>query len=112
MPTSRPPAAAKNPLLALLAWNWLAGAAVAVILVAAVIGFDVARLRSLIVASDEPWIPVLLLFFGFLITMCSVTMGTAVMALGAEPKDDGPDRGTRAPTGEPALATVAARPRR
>ncbi len=80
-----------SPLLRLLFVNWLIGAAVAVVLFAAVMITDTAHLRTLIMSSSEPWIPMLLLFIGFLITMCSVAMGTAVMLL---PSDDDDDRGS------------------
>jgi len=85
----------KDPLLRLLAVNWLIGAAVAAALVAFVLITDTARLRTLMFASGEPWIPLLLLFFGFLITMCSVAMATAVMLLPEKDDDDhGPGGGT------------------
>ncbi|MBT9292559.1 hypothetical protein [Prosthecodimorpha staleyi] len=87
-----------DPLLSLLAWNWLAGAVIALVLAAAVLATDVAHLRTLILNSDEPWIAVLLLVFGFLVTMCSVTMGTAIMALGRDP-----EAGSRPRGGVPAL---------
>lgn len=104
----------RDPLFRLLAWNWLAGAVIAVLLAGAVLAFDVAHLRSLIAGSSEPVVPVLLLVFGFLITMCSVTMGTAIMGLGAEPPS-GADSGRRSRAedfGEFARVAVAARPRR
>ncbi|MEJ1158258.1 hypothetical protein [Prosthecomicrobium sp. N25] len=74
-----------EPLLRLLAWNMLAGGAVAIVLSGAVIAFDVGNLRSLIVTAEERLVPILLLVFGFLVTFCSVAMGTAVMGLGADP---------------------------
>jgi hypothetical protein len=84
-----------DPLLRLLAVNWLIGAAVAVALVAFVLVTDTARLRTLMFASREPWIPLMLLFFGFLVTMCSVAMATAVMLLPEKDDDDqGPGGGT------------------
>ncbi len=83
-----------SPLLRLLAWNWLLGVVVATILFAAVMITDTAHLRTLIFASSEPWIPLILLYVGFLITMCSVTMGTAVMLLPEKDDDDGPGGGS------------------
>lgn len=79
-----------EPLLRLLAVNGLIGAAVATALAAVVLVTDTAHLRTLIFASNEPWIGIALLFFGFLVTMGSVAMGTAVMLL---PKDDDDDDG-------------------
>lgn len=87
-----------DPLLSLLAWNGVAGAVIALVLAGAVLATDVAHLRTLILNSDEPWIPVLLLVFGFLVTMCSVTMGTAIMALGRDP-----EAGSRPRGGAPAV---------
>lgn len=104
-----------QPLLRLLAINWLIGAAVAGGLVVVVLVTDTAHLRSLMFASSEPWIPILMLFFGFVVTMCSVAMGTAIMML---PKDDDDHRGggmklevLAPPRLQPAMATGAARGR-
>jgi len=77
-----------DPLLRLLGINWLIGAAVAAALAAVVLITDTARLRTLMMASDQPWIPMLLLFFGFMITMCSVAMGTAIMFLPTDDDDE------------------------
>jgi hypothetical protein len=88
---ARTPAA--EPLLRLLAWNLAAGAAIAVALSAAVLVFDIGHLRSLIVGSDDPVVPVLLLVFGFLVTFGSVAMGTAVMAIGSNREEGGGGRG-------------------
>ena len=79
-----------EPLLRLLAVNWLIGAAVAAALAAIVLITDTARLRTLMLASSEPWIGIVLLFFGFMVTMCSVAMGTAIMMLPKDDDDDGP----------------------
>jgi hypothetical protein len=84
-----------EPLLRLLAVNWLIGAGVAAALAAVVLITDTARLRTLMFASSEPWIGIVLLFFGFLVTMCSVAMGTAVMMLPKDDDDDGPGGGSK-----------------
>lgn len=84
-----------EPLLRLLAVNWLIGAAVAAALAAVVLITDTARLRTLMLASSEPWIGVVLLFFGFMVTMCSVAMGTAIMMLPKDDDDDGPGGGSK-----------------
>lgn len=78
-----------EPLLRLLAVNWLIGAGVAAALASVVLITDTAHLRSLMFASNEPWIGLILLFFGFMVTMCSVAMGTAIMML---PRDDDDDK--------------------
>lgn len=102
-----------NPLFRLLIWNWLAGAAAAVILVGGLVATDAMRIRHLIFASDNPVVPLAMLSIGFLVTLCSVAMGTAIMML---PSDDAPapERGLRAPVtpAEPALLRVVASRRR
>lgn len=102
-----------DPLLRLLGINWLIGAAVAAALAAVVLITDTARLRTLMFASGEPWIPMLLLFFGFMITMCSVAMGSAIMFLPKDDDDDEPKGGMKLevlklPQLTPALAPVRA----
>lgn len=83
-----------EPLLRLLAINWLIGAGVAAALAAVVLITDTAHLRTLMFASNEPWIGLILLFFGFMVTMCSVAMGTAIMMLPND-DDDGPGGGSK-----------------
>lgn len=80
----------KNPLFRLLAWNWLAGAAVAVILFGGLIGTNTMHLRDLIAESDQPLVPVAMLVAGFLVTFSSVAMGTAIMTMPLE--DEPPKR--------------------
>lgn len=84
-----------EPLLRLLAVNWLIGAGVAAALACVVLITDTAHLRTLMMASSEPWIGVILLFFGFMVTMCSVAMGTAIMMLPKDDDDDGPGGGAK-----------------
>lgn len=100
-----------QPLLRLLAVNWLIGAAVAVVITTVVVVTDTAHLRSLMLASSEPWIPMLLLFFGFFVTMCSVAMATAVMTLpSSHDDDDRPGGGSEvAASTVPAFAPAVAR---
>ncbi|WP_321339374.1 hypothetical protein [uncultured Cohaesibacter sp.] len=75
----------QNPLIRLLAINWLIGLVVTVMIVFGLIATNAAGLQDLIFNSENPLIPIALLFFGLLITICSVAMGAAVMSL---PKDD------------------------
>lgn len=74
----------KNPLFRLLAWNWLAGAAVAAILFGGLIGMNTMHLRDLILESDHPLVPIAMLVAGFLVTFSSVAMGTAIMTMPLE----------------------------
>jgi hypothetical protein len=91
----------EDPLLRLLAWNALGGVIVACLLTAFVLATDVGQLRSLIVNSDDPAVPLLLLVFGFMVTMCSVMMGSAVMSLGRDDRGD-----WEAPRGMPVRVPV------
>ena len=84
-----------NPLFRLLLWNWLAGAAAAVIVIGGLLATDAMRIRHLIFSSDMPAVPLAMLSIGFLITLCSVAMGSAVMALGSD--EDGDTHGRRPP---------------
>ena len=84
----------QNPLFRMLAWNWLAGAAAAVTLLVGILATNAMHLRALILASDNPGVPIAMLLFGFLVTFCSVAMGSAIMALGQD--SDGPNGGHRA----------------
>lgn len=106
-PARKPLLFPRSPLLRLIAHNWLVGAAVTGMLVAGILIGDVARLGTLIATDDEPVVAFLLLFFGFLVTMCSAAIGTAIMAVGRQTEED---EGTG---GEPRLVPipVKARPR-
>ncbi|WP_316859648.1 hypothetical protein [uncultured Cohaesibacter sp.] len=74
-----------NPLIRLLAINWLIGFATTILIFFGLLATNAAGLKDLIFNSENPLIPMALLFFGLLITICSVAMGAAVMSL---PKDD------------------------
>lgn len=102
-----------QPFFRLLAINWLIGAFAAAIVLGGLMWLDTGGLRSLIMASDQPWLPVVVLLAGLMITLCSAAMGAAIMALPSEP---GGDRGRRARGGtqlalEPALVPVPVRVR-
>ena len=75
----------RDPLMRLLAINWLIGLVATVIIFIGLLITNAAGLYDLIFGSDEPLIPMALLFFGLLITICSVAMGVAVMTV---PRDD------------------------
>ncbi|TLP43376.1 hypothetical protein FDK21_17600 [Cohaesibacter sp. CAU 1516] len=75
----------RDPLMRLLAINWVIGLFATIIVFVGLILTNAAGLQDLIFGSDEPLIPMALLFFGLLITICSVAMGMAVMMV---PKDD------------------------
>ena len=92
-PVERP---SRNPLLRLLAINCLAGMFVAVLMVGGLLWTDTAHLWTLISTAHDPVVPIVLLFFGLMLTLGSVAMGTAIMALPYEDDKD-PPNGTRAP---------------
>lgn len=71
----------KNPLIRLLAINWLIGFAATVLICVGLLLTNAVGLRDLIMDSENPIIPLALLFFGLLITLCSVAMGIAVWTI-------------------------------
>lgn len=82
--TSQPATALNNPLFRLLIWNWLAGAVAAVTLLSGLLATNAMHLRDLIFSSESPVVPIAMLGFGFMITLCSVAMGTAIMNVGSD----------------------------
>ncbi len=98
-----------NPLLRYLAINWIAGAVASAIVVGGILAFDIAGMRTLIGSVREPVTPVLLLVFGFLVTLTSVAMATAVMQLGRRDRD--PGGRLKAPVATRIPVPVAAGPR-
>ncbi|WP_349360936.1 hypothetical protein [Stappia sp.] len=104
-----------SPFFRLLAINWLIGAFASVLVLAGLLWFDTANLRSLIFNSSDPVLPIVVLLFGLMITLCSAAMGAAVMALGTESaRGDGGGGGhgarRRMPLlGEPALVPAPVR---
>lgn len=72
----------REPLFRLLLINLAIGASAAALLVGGLMLLDPYGLRSLIFADRSPAAALALLGFGFLITLGSAAMGTAIMALG------------------------------
>jgi hypothetical protein len=70
------------PLFRLLAINLAAGMALAVLLVGGLLALNPAGLRDLILADRSPFTALGLLLFGFVVTLGSTAMGTAIMATG------------------------------
>ena len=102
-----------QPFFRLLAINWLIGAFAAGLVLGGLLWLDTGGLRSLILASDQPWLPVAVLLAGLMITLCSAAMGAAIMALPSEPGDHGGRRarGETQVALEPALVPVPVRVR-
>lgn len=78
------------PLFRLLAINLAAGVSVAVMLVGGLLLLNPGRLRDLILADDRPGVALGLLLFGFIVTLGSSAMGTAIMAMGRIDPDEPP----------------------
>ena len=83
------------PLTRLLAINLGIGALLAVFLVGGLLVLNPGGLRDLIMADRAPLVPIGLLLGGFVITLGSTAMGTAIMAMGVGERDDRPRGGRR-----------------
>ena len=83
------------PLTRLLAINLGIGAALAVLLVGGLLVLNPGGLRDLIFADSSPLVPIGLLLGGFIVTLGSTAMGTAIMAMGVGERDDAPRGGMR-----------------
>ncbi|WP_456640480.1 hypothetical protein [Bradyrhizobium sp. USDA 10063] len=92
-PSSRQSFVFGAPLFRLLAINLAAGASLAVLLVGGLLLLNPGRLRDLILADHTPGIALGLLLFGFIVTLGSSAMGTAIMMMGRQQTDGGPRRG-------------------
>ena len=86
----------RTPLARLLAINLAIGVALAVLLVGGLLLLNPGHLRDLILADRSPGVALGLLLFGFVITLGSTAMGTAIMAAGVRGrKGDGRGGGRR-----------------
>lgn len=83
------------PLTRLLAINLGIGAVLAVFLVGGLLVLNPGGLRDLIMTDRAPLVPIGLLLGGFVITLGSTAMGTAIMAMGVGEQDDRPRGGRR-----------------
>jgi hypothetical protein len=81
------------PLFRLLAVNLAVGSALAVLLVGGLLWLDPGGLRHLIFTDRAPGVALGLLLFGFVVTLGSTAMGSAIMALGRREANDEPPRG-------------------
>jgi hypothetical protein len=75
------------PLFRLLAINLAAGVVLA-LLVGGLLLLNPHGLRDLILADRSPGIAIVLLLAGFIVTLGSTTMGSAIMAIGIGESDD------------------------
>jgi hypothetical protein len=82
------------PLARLLLINLGIGVVVALLLVGGLLMLNPGGLRGLILADQSPVVALGLLFFGFVVTLGSTAMGTAIMAMGVG-DDERPGGGLR-----------------
>jgi len=87
--TSLRPSLLRVPLFRLLAINLAIGACAAALLVGGLLWLNPGHLRELIFADRAPGIGLALLLASFVITFGSAAMGSAIMAQGRKPRDDG-----------------------
>lgn len=85
----------KTPLARLLAINLAIGTALALLLVGGLLLVNPGGLRDLILGDSSPLVALGLLLFGFVVTLGSTAMGTAIMAMGAGESEDRPGGGLR-----------------
>jgi hypothetical protein len=95
------------PLFRLLAINLAAGVAIAALLVGGLLALDPGGLRHLIFADASPGTALGLLLFGFVVTIGSAAMGTAIMAMRRAADDK--RRGPPAPVAQVEHAFIRAR---
>jgi hypothetical protein len=96
------------PLFRLLAINLAAGVTLATLVVSGLLAVNPGGLRHLIFADSSPGTALGLLLFGFVVTLGSAAMGTAIMAMGRA-ADDEKRRGPPAPVAQPAHILARAR---
>jgi hypothetical protein len=107
-PASLRPAVLRVPLFRLLAINLAVGIVLAAALVGGLLALNPGGLRHQIFADASPGTALGLLLFGFVVTLGSTAMGTAIMAMGRTADD----RTRRGPPLRRAAAMVRAkRPR-
>ncbi len=95
--TPRRPKLLRIPLFRLLAINLAIGTSLAVFLVGGLLWLNPGGLRHLIFTDRSPGVALGLLLFGFIVTLGSTAMGSAIMAMGQREEDDdnGPGGGSR-----------------
>jgi hypothetical protein len=107
LPIVRSPVNDMRSFFRMLAINLAAGIALAILLVSGFLGLDIGGLRRLILADRDGLTALCLLLFGFIVTLGSLTMGSAIISLGS-----GPLSNDASGTGTPARAPARVTPRR
>lgn len=99
----------RDPLYRLLLVNLMGGLGAAIILCSGLLLINPGHLRELILSDRSPEIALLLLLFGFAITLGSAAMGTAIMTIGK--RRIPPSGGKRTRPQQVAIPVESARPR-
>lgn len=97
-------------LVRFLVRHWLVGAGATVVVVATILAADLGGIRGLVTGAQQPLLPLAMLFFGFLVTLTSASMGAALMSLGDDGAPRGPKR--RGLFARPELVPIPVRARR
>ncbi|WP_299471540.1 hypothetical protein [uncultured Roseibium sp.] len=103
----------KDPFFRLLAINAVAGFCIAMLVLAGIFWANIGNLRVLVSTAEDPFLPVLMLAFGLVITLGSVVIGSAIMLLGERNSSGGTPRKLFPffPTGSPLPVRAEARRR-
>ncbi len=78
-----------EPLIRLVAINGVAGICVAMLVMGGIFLTNIGNLRVLVSNAEDPVLPVLMLAFALIITLGSVVIGSAIMLLGRQNRNDG-----------------------
>ncbi|WP_269582641.1 hypothetical protein [Roseibium sp. Sym1] len=85
----------KDPLFRLLVINGLAGIGIAGLVMGGIFAANIGNLRVLVLSSENPVLPVVMLAFALVITLGSVVIGSAIMLLGESGRGGGRSGGRR-----------------
>jgi len=85
----------RDPLVRLFAINGLAGVAIAGLVLGGIFAANIGNLRALVLAAENPVLPVVMLAAGLVITLSSVVIGSAIMFLGKADDNAGPGKRAR-----------------
>lgn len=103
----------RDPLFRLLLINGMIGLAIAATVFAGIFYANIGNLRVLVGGAENPFVPIVMLAAGLIITLVSVVTGSAIMLVGASDQKGG-GKGLRFPLApQPQLKPipVVARPR-
>lgn len=84
----------QSPLIRFLLMHLAYGCFGGVVLGGLILWQDFNGIGSMILASQDMWLWLIMLFFGLMLTFGSVGMGVAIMSMGEErdwPRGEGPD---------------------